>query len=130
MTQIEDLSKSRVEDRREHTRYSAHHLAVFVRSLREEGENWIPGEIIAVDFNRYGMALETIHNFNTGDLLAMVIRNDDYSMAEVVGIICNRTPTERGFRFGIRFDFDDSEQGKQIADELLMLEKKTAESIH
>ena len=117
-------------ERRAHTRYAAHHLAVFVRSMREKKEQWVPGEITSIDFNRYGMALETTHCFATGDLLAMVIRNDDYSMAEVVGVICNRTQSERGYRFGVRFDFDDSEQGRKIADDLLMLEKEAATHIH
>jgi hypothetical protein len=121
---------NKVDERREYTRYAAHHLAVFVRSMRDKEEKWIPGEITAVDINRHGMALETTHNFSTGDLLAMVIRNDDYSMAEVVGIVCNRSTSEKGFRFGIRFDFDESEQGQKISNELLMLEKQAADQIH
>lgn len=118
------------QDRREHTRYAAHHLAVFVRALREEGENWVPAEISSVDFNRYGIALETQQNFATGELLAMVIRNDDYSMAEVIGVICNRSNTEHGYRFGIRFEYDDSDNGRKIADDLLMLEKEAATQVH
>ena len=121
---------SPIKERREHTRYSAHHLAVFVRSMREKEEHWIPGEISSVDFNRFGIALETRHSFATGDLLAMVIRNDDYSMAEVIGVVCNRTSSEQGYRFGIRFEYDDTDAGRKIADDLLMLEKNAASQIH
>ena len=122
------------EDRRAHARYPAEGLRVMASSLRTDNGEWVPAEIGAVDFNRYGISLETDHKFIVGDILALVIRTDDGTVAEVYGLICNRRTMDYGYRFGIRF-VDNAERNEQvgaminISEEMLMLERQAA-AIH
>lgn len=126
-----DLDK----DRRQHSRYPADHLKVMVRSLRDNGD-WEFGLISTVDFNRYGIGLETEHNFAVGDILAMVIKTDDATIAEVNGLVCNRTVLPYGYRFGVRFEHEDYEDEEapdaviNIREEILMIEKQAAGVTH
>lgn len=123
------------DDRRQHSRYPADHLKVMVRSLRNNGD-WEYGLISSVDFNRYGIGLETEHNFAVGDILAMVIKTDDATIAEVNGLVCNRTIMPYGYRFGVRFEHAGCEAEEapdaviNISDEILMIEKQAAGVTH
>jgi hypothetical protein len=125
-----------VDERRQHTRYPANHLRVLVKSLRNENSSWELGLISSVDFNRYGIALETEYNFAIGDILLLVIRTDDAALAEVNGLVCNRTQTEHGYRLGIRFEHDGAQEQDSlepminISDELLMIERAAARFVH
>jgi hypothetical protein len=114
------------QERRVHTRYNAHHLKVLIKPYEGGVEDWKQGEISSVDFNRYGIGLESSSPFSVGDVVMMVIRTDDSCIAEVPGIICNRSQSELGFRFGIRFEYEESEAGGALSDQLLMLEQKAA----
>jgi hypothetical protein len=127
---------TRLAERRHHTRYPAGHLRVLAKSLRDKDADWIMGFISTVDFNRFGIGLETKHNFVIGDILAMVIRTDDATLTEINGLICNRTQIERGYRFGIRFEQDSDSQEDSpeaminINEEILMIERDAAAAIH
>ena len=129
------MSTLQDEDRRQHSRYPAQHLKVMARSLRTNG-NWEFGVISSVDFNRYGIALETHFNFPIGDILALVIKTDDATLAEVNGLICNRTITATGYRFGVRFEHEGCENEEasdaviNISEEILMIEKQAAGVMH
>jgi hypothetical protein len=124
------------EDRRLYDRFPAQHLRVLARSMRAENSNWEAGSISSVDFNRYGICLETRCNFAVGDILSMIIRTDDSTIAEINGVICNRSNSEQGFRFGVRFEHsnDQSEplvEGEiNISEEILMIERQAASQIH
>ncbi len=125
-----NLTAHEQDDRREHTRYSTNHIKVLVKPAGPGGADWELGEIPSVDFSRNGIALETDCPFAVGDLLQMIIRTDDASITEVAGVICNRVQCPSGYRFGVRFEYDDSKQGHTIADELLLLEREAAEHVH
>lgn len=122
-------------ERRQHGRFPAYHLKVMVRSLRNNGD-WEYGLISSVDFNRYGIGLETEHNFAVGDILEMVIKTDDDTIAEVNGLVCNRTVMSYGYRFGVRFEHTGCELEEapdaviNISDEILMIEKQAAGVTH
>jgi hypothetical protein len=123
-------------ERRQYTRYPTNHLRVLVKSLRGEGSDWQPALISSVDFNRFGIGLETEYNFTIGDILSLVIRTDDSTIAEVNGLVCNRTETEQGYRFGVRFEHDGSDKENasdaviNISEEILMIERQAAAFIH
>ena len=123
-------------ERRNHTRYPANHLKVLIKSLRNKDSQWEMGYISTVDFNRFGIGVETTQNFSIGDILSLVIRTDDATLAEVNGLVCNRKITESGFRFGVRFEHEDSdiEQAPDavfnISEEILMIERQAAAAIH
>jgi PilZ domain len=123
-------------ERRFHSRYPAAHLRVLIKSLREQDSDWEMGLISSVDFNRYGIALETEHSFAIGDILSMIIRTDDSTLAEVNGLVCNRSQIENGFRLGIRFEHDGCEEEQasdaviNIREEILMIEREAAGITH
>jgi|GEM_PF-1233405 len=123
-------------ERRQHSRYPAGHLRVLVKSLREKDADWEKGLISTVDFNRYGIGLETSHNFAIGDILALVIRTDDAMLTEVNGLVCNRAQTDHGFRFGVRFEHEHGIQEEcsdamiNIREEILMIEREAAAVLH
>ena len=127
---------SATEERRHHHRYPAQHLRVLARSMRAENGSWEAGSISSVDFNRFGICLETRCNFAIGDILSMIIRTDDSTIAEVNGLICNRANTDSGFRFGVRFEHgpDETEPSTSstinISEEILMIEREAANHIH
>ncbi len=129
-------TSSSSDDRRNHTRYPADHIKVLIKSLRSEHSDWEMGYISTVDFNRYGIGIETTHNFAIGDIIALIIRTDDGTLADVNGLICNRTITDTGYRFGVRFEHEGFEVEESpeavvnISQEILMIEKQAAGQLH
>lgn len=123
-------------DRRIHSRFAAGHLKILIKSLRADDQDWGTGLISSVDFNRFGIAVETSHNFAIGDIVSVVIRTDDSTVAEVNGLVCNRVSSEYGFRLGIKFEHDgnntdtSSEATINISEEILMIERKAATMVH
>ena len=124
------------EDRRIYNRYPAGHLKVAVKSLRETQAVWEEATVSAVDFNRHGISLETEHNFTVGDIVLLFITTDDDTLAKVNGLICNRAVTDRGYRFGIRFEHQGCEEETSpeaminISEEVLLIEKQAARFVH
>ena len=123
-------------ERRIHNRYPAGNLRVLVKSRRNMDSDWGMALISSVDFNRYGIGLETDQNYAIGDILTLVIRTDDSMLVEINGLVCNRTQTERGYRFGIRFEHEGSGAEEapdaviNISEEILMIERQAAQFVH
>lgn len=124
------------DERRLYGRFPASQLKVAVKSLREKNPAWEDAYVSAVDFNRHGIALETSHNFAIGDIVLLFITTDDDTLAKVNGLVCNRSVTDNGFRFGIRFEHN-AHQGQpapesaiNISEEVLLIEKQTAQFVH
>lgn len=119
-------------ERREHTRYSAHHLDVLIKSRRRETGLWETGAVVSADFNRFGIGIETEHCFAMGDILSLIIRTDDATITEVSGIVCNRVPCDGGYRFGVRFiDTDqDTQESANLSQELYEIELQAAQKVH
>lgn len=123
-------------ERRLHSRYPAGNLRVLVKSRRTMDSDWDMALISSVDFNRYGIGLETERNYAIGDILTLVIRTDDSMLVEINGLVCNRTQTEHGFRFGVRFEHEGSSDEASpdavinISEEILMIERQAAQFVH
>lgn len=123
-------------ERRQHSRYPASQIKVLIKSLRSPGTGWAAGLISTVDFNRFGIGLDTEQNYAVGDILKMIIRTDDATLAEVNGLVCNRSQTALGYRLGVRFEHDDDEadEGSEaminISEEILMIEQQAAGMMH
>ena len=126
---------NRTTERRSHSRYPASHIKVLIKSLRNDSD-WEKGHISTVDFNRYGIGLETTHNFAIGDILSLLIRTDDSTLAEVNGLVCNRSQTLTGYRFGVRFEHEGCEEEESpdavinISEEILMIEREAVSALH
>lgn len=108
-----------IDNRRHYNRYPATHLKVLIKSIRSEDSGWIKGHINSVDFNRYGIGMETEHCFAIGDHVSLVIRTDDSMLTEITGIVCNRTKLDEGFRCGIRFHLEAEDHGLDLIEEQL-----------
>ncbi len=113
----------RTPDRRSHIRHPGEHIKVLVRSLNPDNTDWIKGLIYTVDFNRYGIGIETSHRFAMGEKVALIIRTDDSALAELNGVVCNRYKSDIGFRCGIQFQIDEAKL------QLIEIEQQAAPSI-
>ncbi len=112
------------ENRRHFERYPAGHLKVLIKSIRAEDGSWVKGFLNSVDFNRYGIGLETEHCFPIGDHVALVIRTDDSTLTEISGIVCNRNKCDEGYRCGVRFNLGTTD------DDLYLIEERAAAIVH
>ena len=123
-------------ERRHHSRYPAQHIKVLVKSLRSESSEWKHASISSVDFNRYGIGLETNQNYVIGDIVSLIIQTVDSTITEVNGLVCNRSLTDHGFRMGIRFEHEGCEDEEaddamiNISEEILMIERQAAAFVH
>lgn len=126
-------------ERRDHSRYPAQHLKVLIKSTTQEGAYWETGLISTVDFNRFGIGLETECNFDVGDVLSMIIRTDDSTISEVNGVVCNGYKVGDIYRLGVRFQgMGDETEGAApsvedemvVNDDMLILEQQAAAHIH
>jgi hypothetical protein len=113
---------SEVNNRREHTRYDVNQLSVSAKSILSNDIGWLEGNINCVDFNRHGLALEADFPLLAGDTLEMVIGNDANGAFDIAGIIRNRRKMNKGYRYGIEFDYNAADKQSDVAHELLMLE--------
>lgn len=124
---------SESEERRQQQRFPAHHLKVLVRPLISDldaMEGWETGIVDSLDFNRFGIALQTSHCYAIGEILSIVIQTDDNLTIEVNGMVSNRSPCELGYRLGIQFNDGIPHDETSMAEELVMLEQRAATHIH
>ncbi len=96
-------------ERRQHTRYPAHHLDVLAKSQNSAEGGWAMAELISVDFNQHGIAVKSTHYFSMGERLSLVICTDDGTTTKAVGVICNRSHVQSGYRYGLHFDYQEND---------------------
>jgi len=109
------------EERRQYHRYSVDHLSAKVMSSFDFSGELAPKHLETVDFNRYGIGLETKESYSVGEVLKIQLCNELESCAEIKGLVCNRIPTGDGYRIGIRFE---SENDQAASDVMLLLERE------
>ena len=112
------------ENRRNYDRYPAGHLKVLIKSIRTDDGTWVKGYLNSVDFNRYGIGLETEHCFPIGDHVSLVIRTDDSTLTEISGIVCNRNKSDNIYRCGVRFNLGSTDE------DLHLIEERAAAIVH
>lgn len=109
-------------DRRQHNRYPANNLDVLLKSAGGDELNWELAELVSVDFNQFGIAVESLHNFNVGDVLSLVICTDDGVTSKVTAIVCNRSICRNGNRYGLFFDYENTQEHDSAREKLADLE--------
>lgn len=115
---------NKLHERRQHSRYPANHLDVLLKADNTTKENnWALAELVSVDFNQYGIAVESAHQFAVGDQLSLVICTDDGVTTKVNSIICNRSPCDSGFRYGLQFDYSVTQNAQTVRHHLENIEK-------
>jgi len=110
-------------ERRQHSRYPAHNLDVLIKAVDSEELPWELAELVSVDFNRFGIAVESLHSFNVGDHLSLVICTDDGMTSKVQAVICNRCLCQTGFRYGVFFDYENTKDSNEIQNRLATIEE-------
>ena len=115
-------------DRRTHERYSAPSLSLLLKSPRAITHlNDEKIELSTIDFNRFGMAIESQHNFKIGDELLLVISDGTKHSVEVACFVCNRAKVDNNYRCGLHF-MDQSATNAQTQASLISLEAQLEEA--
>ncbi len=63
-----------------------------------------------VDFNRYGMAIETRRKLKKGEKLHFRFRGPYIHENDIPGFITSVTPSESGYRYGVMFSYTTSQK--------------------
>ena len=80
-----------------------------------------------IDFNRFGMAIESQHNFKIGDELQLVISDGTDHSVEVSCFVCNRSKTNNSYRCGLHF-MDQNINHTKTKETLISLEEQLEEA--
>jgi len=97
-------------ERRHHQRFLAPELSIALQSLKSKEELTQNTNLCVVDFNRFGMAIESEHNFKIGDELRLIVSDKYKREIKVNGFVCNRAKLNDGYRCGLHF-LEQNESG-------------------
>ena len=81
-------------------------------------------ELVSVDFNQHGIAVKSTHYFSMGERLSLVICTDDGSTTKAVGVVCNRSHVQSGYRYGLYFDYQASDNENDLRGNMLDVEQE------
>lgn len=91
-------------DRRTHARYLAPSFSLVLKSTPSHANHKNEDIVLStLDFNRFGMAIESQHHFKIGDELSLVITDSTNRSVEVSCFVCNRAKLNQGYRSGLHF---------------------------
>jgi len=91
-------------NRRNHERYLAPSFSLLLKSTQSIANQQIENILLStIDFNRFGMAIESQHNFKIGDEIQLVISDGADHSVEVSCFVCNRSKTNNRYRCGLHF---------------------------
>ncbi len=112
-----------ITDRRQHARYPAKLLEVLARSNNDDSQPWAVSEVVAVDFNRFGIALESTQQFGMDEILSLIIYTDDGIASKIQGTVRYCSDCDVGFRYGIHFTFTTEEENAQTKANMANMER-------
>jgi len=114
-------------DRRTHERYLAPSFSLLLKSIQstvnQQNEDIF---LSTIDFNRFGMAIESQHNFKIGDELQLIISDGADHTVEVSCFVCNRAKTNNSYRCGLHF-IDQNTHNTLTKASLISLEEQLEE---
>jgi len=90
-------------ERRHHQRFLAPELSIALQTLKSKTELTQNTNLCVLDFNRFGMAIESEHNFKIGDELCLLVSDKYKREIKINGFVCNRARTNAGYRCGLYF---------------------------
>jgi len=107
-------------ERRNYPRFLAPQLCVSLLSINQERkktENTIPNndtqtQLKTLDFNHLGMSVYSQQHFNIGDVLHLLITDENNRSENVYCFVCNRAKTDLGYRSGLHFLNSESRQNE------------------
>lgn len=89
-------------ERRQYHRYSGESLNIHHEALSEQAQT-LPSALKCIDFNRYGMALESHAPMPVGEQLSFTIVKDEIMSIQVHATVCYRLKDDQRFIFGVKF---------------------------
>lgn len=90
-------------ERRSHHRYLAPTLSILLKSSESKTNDINSMPLSMVDFNCFGMAIESQQSFKVGEELQLVISDNFNQSVNVDCFVCNRAKTAEGYRSGLYF---------------------------
>ena len=115
-------------DRRTHERYLAPSFSLLLKSTLSTATQQNEDILLStIDFNRFGMAIESQHNFKIGDELQLVISDGAEHAVEVSCFVCNRSKTNESYRCGLHF-IGQTTNGTKTKQSLISLEEQLEEA--
>ena len=91
-------------NRRSHERYLAPSFSLLLKSTQSIANHQDEDILLStIDFNRFGMAIESLHSFKIGDELQLVISDGAENSVEVSCFVCNRSKINNSYRCGLHF---------------------------
>jgi len=115
-------------NRRNHERYLAPSFSLLLKSFQSIADQQDEDILLStIDFNRFGMAIESQHNFKIGDELQLVISDGAENSVEVSCFVCNRSKTNDSYRCGLHFIGQNTNNTK-TKQSLISLEEQLEEA--
>ena len=90
-------------ERRSHHRYLAPTLSILLKSIESKVNDIKSIQLSMIDFNCFGMAVQSQHNFRIGEELQLIISDKLNQSVDVACFVCNRAKTVDGYRSGLHF---------------------------
>ena len=90
-------------ERRTHHRYLAPTLSILLKSSESKTEDTNSVQLSMLDFNCFGMAIESPQSFKIGEELQLIISDNFNQSVDVDCFVCNRAKTAEGYRSGLYF---------------------------
>ncbi len=90
-------------ERRTHHRYLAPSLSIQLKSSESNTIDIDSMQLSMLDFNCFGMAVESQQSFKIGEELQLIISDNFNQSVNVDCFVCNRAKTAEGYRSGLYF---------------------------
>jgi len=84
------------------------------------------GSVKILDYNRFGLAFESDHNYRIGDELLFTITYKETQLINLVGFICNSESVNETIRCGVQFDFSANKHMRSVTTEQTLIALETA----
>lgn len=97
------------DERRQYVRYSAGSMAASVSFQDKSSGEIFVESVKPVDFNSYGMAIQTNLDFEVGDKISLNISLGRNRVSNIIGTVRNMLKQENNNRYGLQFDFSANE---------------------
>ena len=115
-------------NRRSHERYLAPSFSLLLKPTLAIADQQLEEiSLSTIDFNRFGMAIESLHNFKIGDELLLEISDGAEHSVEVSCFVCNRAKINDNYRCGLHF-IDQTTNDTKTKASLISLEQQLEEA--
>jgi len=116
-------------ERRTHQRYLASTLSISLKPSKPSEKRRPDSHLCIIDFNRFGMAIQSEYPFKVGEKLHLMISDEYEQIIDVSCCVCNRAKTTDAYRYGLHF-VEQHETDKKTKQSLVSMEQQLEESLY